>query len=70
MRHFWHWSGKTAGVTYDADDVEVAVEILTPSKAVIWQNEYIHSLKPEDNVLDPVQTEKDNAAEADDADPF
>jgi hypothetical protein len=67
MRHFWHWSGKTAGVTYDADDVEVAVEILPASKAVTRQNELIHSLEPEDNVIDPIATEEKNDA---DADPF
>jgi hypothetical protein len=74
MRHFWHWKGKTAGVTYDPDDVEVAVEPLPPSQAVTRQNELIHGLKPEDNVIDPIQTEKDNAADAaddaDDGDPF
>jgi hypothetical protein len=70
MRHFWHWRGKTASVTYDPASCEVAVELLPASKAVARQNKLIHRLNPDDNVIDPMQTEKDNAVEDDGGDPF
>ncbi|MDR0901717.1 MAG: hypothetical protein LBM92_02990 [Opitutaceae bacterium] len=68
QRHFWHWKGKTAGVTYDTGEIEVAIELLPPSKAVSRQNELIQSLAPEDNTLSPLDTAE--AAQEDDGNPF
>ena len=60
QRHFWPWRGATAGVFYDPDACEVAVKVLPRNRAVKKQNELIHRLKPVDNELDPIETEKRN----------
>lgn len=49
VRHFQAWSGKTAGVTYPRGDVEIAVEVTGPARAVARQNALICKLAPRDN---------------------
>jgi hypothetical protein len=52
-RHFQAWTNKyeTAGVTYDREDVEVAVIIVPKTHAHHLQNEIICALDPVDNRL-------------------
>lgn len=68
MRHFWSWTGKTAGVTYDPHAVEVSIEIMPKNRAVARQNELIDRLQPEDNDINPVATARRDAEE--DGNPF
>jgi len=56
MRHFYPWSGKTAGVYYVPNGIEAAFEITTPARAVDRQNELIKTLQPQDNELSPLET--------------
>jgi hypothetical protein len=50
-RHFQRWSDKyrTAGATYDRDEVEVAVILVPQSHATYLQNELICRFTPRDN---------------------
>jgi hypothetical protein len=52
-RHFQRWSNKykTAGATYDRDDIEVAVILVPQSHAAHLQNELICQFSPRDNRL-------------------
>lgn len=53
LRHFQAWTGKTAGVTYGRADVEVAVIVTPPGRAVALQDSTICRLKPRDNTQSP-----------------
>lgn len=62
QRHFQHWTGRTAGPTFDADATEVAMEIfLDGNDAIRRQNRLIRSLHPTHNVIVP--DEDDGAPE-------
>jgi hypothetical protein len=50
-RHFWQWSGPTAGPTYSPHRAEVAYELTGPGEAATSrQFELIRKLEPRDNV--------------------
>lgn len=51
QRHFQRWKGETAGPTYDATRVQVAVEVCDPKSAIERQNQLISELDPADNQL-------------------
>ena len=48
-RHFQAWGGKTAGPTYDRQEVEIAVRVTPPPATVAAQNNLIERLRPRDN---------------------
>lgn len=58
LRHFQKWSGKTRGVTYPPDTVQVRWRILPPRDAVKSQNAFIRRLKPRDNEVGQVVQQK------------
>jgi hypothetical protein len=52
-RHFWQWSGPTAGPTFDPRYVEVSYELTGPGEdATARQFELIRKLEPQHNVQD------------------
>lgn len=52
-RHFWQWSGPTAGPTFDPRYVEVSYELTEPGEdATARQFELIRKLSPQHNVQD------------------
>lgn len=55
LRHFQQWTGRTAGKTYNPDNVEVALRICPPSAAVAAQNNLICRLQPRDNEALPAE---------------
>jgi hypothetical protein len=50
LRHFQKWTGKTAGVTFSASDVLVAVVRCPASRALDLQNTMIEEFRPKYNV--------------------
>jgi hypothetical protein len=52
LRHFQHWTGPTAGPTFPATKVEVAIIRTPPEKAVELQNAVIAEYNPKINVLE------------------
>lgn len=51
LRHFQKWKGRTAGPTYPAARVEVALRVCPPSSAVAAQDNLICRLSPRDNEI-------------------
>ncbi len=60
LRHFQAWSGRTAGNTYAAADVECAVRFCPPPAAVACQNNLICRLDPRDNDAIPAECKSEN----------
>ncbi len=52
LRHFQHWTGKTAGVTFAASKVEVAVVRCPAYHALELQNAMIADFRPKLNVAE------------------
>jgi excinuclease UvrABC nuclease subunit len=52
LRHFQHWTGPTAGPTFDAAKVEVAVIRTPAAKAIALQNAVIAEYNPKLNVAE------------------
>lgn len=50
LRHFQHWTGKTAGVTFPASSVEVAVVRCPARSALELQNAMIQEFRPKLNI--------------------
>jgi excinuclease UvrABC nuclease subunit len=50
LRHFEHWSGPTAGPTFPASRVEVAVVRCPAARALDLQNAMIAEYRPKHNV--------------------
>jgi excinuclease UvrABC nuclease subunit len=50
LRHFQHWTGPTAGPTFPAEKVEVAVILAQEEKTVELQNTMIAKYEPTLNV--------------------
>ena len=46
LRHFQHWTGKTAGATFAASKVEVAVVRCPANRALTLQNALIEEYRP------------------------
>ena len=46
LRHFQHWTGKTAGATFAASKVEVAVVRCPADRALALQNALIEEYRP------------------------
>jgi excinuclease UvrABC nuclease subunit len=46
LRHFQHWTGKTAGQTFPASKVEVAVVRCPASRALALQDSLIEEYRP------------------------
>lgn len=46
LRHFQHWTGKTAGATFAASKVEVAVVRCPAKRALALQNSIIEEYRP------------------------
>jgi len=59
-RHFREWRGWQAGLTYDREDVEIAVKVTSAAAAPDEQYATINRLQPRDNTLgfyDPADDE-------------
>jgi excinuclease UvrABC nuclease subunit len=52
LRHFQHWTGKTAGATFAAAKVEVAVVRCPANRALDLQNAMIAEYSPKLNVAE------------------
>jgi excinuclease UvrABC nuclease subunit len=52
LRHFQHWTGKTAGATFAVSKVEVAVVRCPASRALDLQNAMIAEYRPKYNVAE------------------
>ena len=52
LRHFQHWTGKTAGYTFAASKVEVAVVRTPAARAFDLQNAMIAEFRPTLNVAE------------------
>ena len=52
LRHFQRWTGKTAGVTFEASKVEVAVVRCPANKALELQNAMIADFRPKLNIAE------------------
>jgi excinuclease UvrABC nuclease subunit len=52
LRHFQHWTGKTAGVTFAVSKVEVAVVRCPAARAIDLQNAMIAEYRPKHNVAE------------------
>ena len=52
LRHFQHWTGKTAGPTFPASKVEVAVVRCPAARALDLQNAMIEEYRPKLNVAE------------------
>ena len=46
LRHFQHWTGKTAGATFAASKVEVAIVRCPANRALALQNSLIEEYRP------------------------
>ena len=46
LRHFQHWTGKTAGATFAVSKVEVAVVRCPANRAIALQNSLIEEYRP------------------------
>jgi len=46
LRHFQHWTGKTAGPTFAVSKVEVAIERCPGKRALVLQNSIIQEYHP------------------------
>jgi excinuclease UvrABC nuclease subunit len=51
LRHFQHWTGKTAGPTFAASKVEVAIVRCPASRALGLQNSLIEEYRPRLNTI-------------------
>ena len=51
LRHFQHWTGKTAGPTFPVSKVEVAVVRCPASRALDLQNAMIEEYRPKLNII-------------------
>ena len=58
LRHFQHWTGKTAGATFAASKVEVAVVHCPAHRAVSLQNALIEEHRPRLNTAANPDAEK------------
>jgi excinuclease UvrABC nuclease subunit len=58
LRHFQHWTGKTAGPTFAASKVEVAVVRCPANRALGLQNSLIEEYRPRLNTVANPDTEK------------
>ena len=52
LRHFQHWTGKTAGPTFPVSKVEVAVVRCPAARALDLQNAMIEEYRPKLNVAE------------------
>ena len=52
LRHFQHWTGKTAGATFPASRVEVAVVRCPAARALDLQDAMIAEYRPKFNVAE------------------
>ena len=52
LRHFQHWTGKTAGPTFPVSKVEVAVVRCPATRALDLQNAMIEEYRPKLNVAE------------------
>ena len=52
LRHFQHWTGKTAGPTFPVSKVEVAVVRCPAARALDLQNAMIAEYRPKHNVAE------------------
>jgi excinuclease UvrABC nuclease subunit len=52
LRHFQHWTGKTAGPTFPVSKVEVAVVCCPANRAFDLQNAMIADFRPKFNVAE------------------
>src|SRR5208282_6019360 len=52
LRHFQHWTGKTAGPTFAASKVEVAVVRCPAARALDLQNAMIAEYRPKLNIAE------------------
>jgi hypothetical protein len=52
LRHFQHWTGATAGATFAASKVEVAVVRCPANRAIDLQNAMIAEYRPKLNVTE------------------
>jgi excinuclease UvrABC nuclease subunit len=50
LRHFQHWTGKTAGPTFAVSKVEVAVARCPANRALNLQNAMIEEFRPKLNI--------------------
>jgi hypothetical protein len=56
LRHFQHWTGETAGPTFAASKVEVAVVRCPGNRAITLQNALIEEYRPRLNTAsNPMQ---------------
>lgn len=58
LRHFQHWTGKTAGPTFPASKVEVAVVRCPAARALDLQNAMIAEYRPKLNTIANPDAEK------------
>ncbi len=59
LRHFQHWTGKTAGATFAASKVEVALVRCPANRAVSLQNSLIEEYRPRLNTTANPDAEND-----------
>jgi excinuclease UvrABC nuclease subunit len=52
LRHFQHWTGKTAGATFAESKVEVAIVRCPANRALDLQNNMIAEFRPKLNVAE------------------
>lgn len=58
LRHFQHWTGKTAGATFAVSKVEVAVVRCPANRALNLQNALIEEYRPRLNIIANSNAEK------------
>ncbi len=58
LRHFQHWTGKTAGATFQVTKVEVAVVRCPANRALALQNSLIEEYRPRLNTTANPDAEK------------
>ncbi len=58
LRHFQHWTGKTAGATFAVSKVEVAVVRCPAKRALALQNSIIEEYRPRLNTTANPDAEK------------